>query len=148
MAKRQRKVRTDKFKSDLELFISTVLSKRKKEHEYEPDKISFIQPSKSRHYIPDFKIGENLYIEAKGKLDVDTRNKMIWVKEQNPDIKIIIIFAKADNKLTRTSKTTYGQWATKHGFEWYDVREWGKPYYNENKKLNKRRAKPVSKSRH
>lgn len=112
------------FKSKLEervwARLKTVYTKTK----YEPDKFKYSQPQVERTYTPDFKTGEaKIYLEAKGKLDLDTRKKMLWFKESNPDIRIIFLFQNADNKLTKRSKTTYGEWATAHGFEWLDFRK-------------------------
>ena len=86
---------------------------------YEPDKISFEQPSIKRSYLPDFKIKENVYIEAKGKLTSEDRKKHIWVKEQHPEIMIIFLFMNSKNKLNKASKTTYAAWAESHGFPWF-----------------------------
>jgi hypothetical protein len=66
---------------------------------------------------------KNVYIEAKGKLDLPTRQKMIWFKESNPHVTIIFLFMNPDNKITKRSKTTYGQWADKHEFHWLDFRK-------------------------
>ena len=91
---------------------------------YEPFTIPFVQPSKERKYLPDFanKKDKNLIIEGKGRLVSEDRKKLLWVKEQHPELRIIIIFGKADNKLFKGSKTTYGDWAQANGFEWYDIR--------------------------
>jgi len=104
---------------------------------YEPDKIPFVQPSKDRLYIPDFKVGKNLYIEAKGKLDLATRQKMVWFRESNPDIIIIFLFQNPSNKITKRSKTTYGDWAEANNFYWLDFRSnWFAGYLNIIKELN------------
>lgn len=91
--------------------------------EYEPIKLSF---TLHRTYCPDFVIG-NVLIEAKGLLDADTRQKMIAVKKAHPELDIRIVFMRANNTLSKNSKTTYGDWATKNGFPWADGRipeEW------------------------
>jgi len=64
--------------------------------------------------LPDQKI----FIEAKGYFDKGDRVKMQLVKEQYPDHDIRIVFLNSKNKIYRGSKTTYGMWADKHGFEW------------------------------
>lgn len=95
---------------------------------YEPDVIPYIQPEQERKYNPDFRIAKDVYIEAKGKLDLETRKKMMWFKDNNPHITIIFLFMNPDNKITKRSKTTYGDWATKSGFQWLDFRNnWVKP---------------------
>ena len=113
------------YKSKFEAQLGKELGKKA---EYEPDKLAFIQPAKNRNYIPDFKIiKNNIYIEAKGKLTWEDREKMIWVKEQHPDKDIRILFMNASNKIRKGSPTTYGDWATKNGFIWADYKTLGIP---------------------
>ena len=99
-----------------------ILKKHWSQVKYEPDVITFLQPEKVRKYCPDFKIGRNVYLEAKGKLDIATRQKMVNFKASNPHIRIIFLFMNPSNKITKRSKTTYGVWADKEGFEWLDFR--------------------------
>ena len=78
------------FKSKLEEKVWAVLKKNFPSVKYEPQKYKFIQPEIERTYIPDFKTGRsNIYIEAKGKLDLDTRKKMLWFRDSNPNIRRI-----------------------------------------------------------
>lgn len=83
---------------------------------YEPEEIEY---TLKKTYIPDFVIefkdGRKLYIEAKGFLRPEDRAKLLAVKAQHPDMDIRIIFER-DNKLSRTSRTRYSDWATKSGF--------------------------------
>jgi len=120
------------FKSKLEVKAWAVLKKHFPSVKYEPDVIEYIQPIKSRKYNPDFRMAKNVYIEAKGKLDLSTRQKMVWFKECNPEVTIIFLFMNPDNKITKRSKTTYWQWAEKQGFMWLDFR---KDWINDYKKL-------------
>jgi hypothetical protein len=121
------------FKSKLEEKVWSVLKKHYPSVKYEPSKYKFVQPAITRTYIPDFKTGNaSIYLEAKGKLDLDTRKKMIWFRDSNPTIRIIFLFMNPDNKITKRSKTTYGLWATDNGFEWLDFR---KDWLNAYKKL-------------
>ena len=39
-----------------------------------------------------------------------------------PQKRIIFLFMNPSNKITKRSKTTYGVWADKEGFEWLDFR--------------------------
>lgn len=112
------------FKSKLEEKVWAVLKKEFPTVKYEPQKFKFIQPEIERTYIPDFKTGRsNVFIEAKGKLDLETRKKMIWFRDSNPGVRIIFLFMNPDNKITKRSKTTYAMWATDNGFEWLDFRK-------------------------
>ena len=110
------------FKSGLEVKAWKILKKHIPRVKYEPDVITFLQPEKVRKYCPDFKIGRNVYLEAKGKLDIATRQKMVWFKDMHPRITIIFLFMNPDNKITKRSKTTYAMWAEKEGFMWLDFR--------------------------
>jgi hypothetical protein len=102
---------------------------------YEPDRIKFVQPVQDRSYTPDFKTDgtKDIYIEAKGLLDLESRKKMIWFKECNPHIRIIMLFQNASNTLYRGSKTTYAMWAETNNFEWLDFRK--KDWLNAYKQL-------------
>ena len=112
------------FKSKLEEKVWTVLKKNFPSVKYEPQRFKFIQPEVERTYIPDFKTGRsNIFLEAKGKLDLETRKKMVWFRDSNPTIRIIFLFMNPDNKITKRSKTTYAMWATDNGFEWLDFRK-------------------------
>ena len=90
---------------------------------YEPDRLKFTQPEIKRTYIPDWKVKDKVYIETKGKLTSEDRKKMLWVKEQYPNYTFYIFFQNARVKIRKGSKTSYGDWATKVGFEWSDLRD-------------------------
>jgi len=105
----------ERFKSYFEQLIANTLGDKVV---YEPDKLNFVQPAKNRTYTPDFKIREHVYIEAKGLLSVEDRHKMVWVKEQHPHCIFYLLFQNAYKKLSKRSKTTYADWATKNGFNW------------------------------
>lgn len=112
------------FKSKLEEKVWQALRTKFPQTKYEPEKFKYIQPSVERTYTPDFKTGRRkIYLEAKGKLDLETRKKMVWFKEHNPDVRIIFLFQNPDNKITKRSKTTYWMWAEENGFEWLDFRK-------------------------
>ena len=118
------------FKSKLEEKVWATLKREYPTVKYEPQKFKFIQPEIERTYIPDFKTGRtSIFLEAKGKLDLETRKKMVWFKQSNPSIRIIFLFQNPDNKITKRSKTTYAMWATDNGFEWLDFRkDWLRAY--------------------
>lgn len=129
MKKNRTRNASPNFKSKFESEVYKKLKRHYKICKYEPDKFDYIQPVIHRKYIPDFKMGRNLYIEAKGKLDLATRKKMIWFRDSNPHITIIFLFMNANNKITKRSKTTYAMWAEKNGFLWLDYKQdWIKEY--------------------
>lgn len=114
------------------------------EVEYEPDRIYFVQPAVNRYYIPDFKLGENNYIEVKGRLTLEDRKKLLWVKEQNPEVVVRLIFGSGNNKITKRSKTTYLDWARANGFEAIDVSQpVPKAWFNKLENLSKKRKKKL-----
>lgn len=71
-----------------------------------------------KKYHPDFKVKEGVYIETKGLFRAEDRAKHLYMRSQHPEITIYLVFQNPNNKLSRVSKTTYGEWATKHGIEW------------------------------
>ena len=90
---------------------------------YEAKKLSY--QYKPQKYVVDYTI-DNVLIEYKGKLDAAGRKKMQAVKMCNPDADLIIVFEKPNNKLYRGAKSTYGDWATKNGYTWFDYRDMDK----------------------
>jgi hypothetical protein len=125
------------FKSKFEKTVWDKLKQVFSACKYEPKKYSYIQPAIQRTYIPDFKPGTaEIYIEAKGKLDLETRKKMVWFKQCNPKTRIIFLFMNPDVKIRKGSKTTYWMWAEDNGFEWLDAR---KDWISDYKKLCKKK---------
>ena len=59
-----------------------------------------------------------MYIETKGFFDLADRQKHLLVREQNPEFDIRFLFVNANNKLNKSSKTTYGEWCDKHDILW------------------------------
>ncbi len=108
---------TPNYRSKFEQAVGELLGSFAK---HEPEIIPYVQPSKKRRYLPDFKTKAGVYIEAKGKWTADDRQKHVLLREQHPDKRIVIVFMNANVKLSKRSKTTYGDWATAHGIEWYD----------------------------
>ena len=87
------------------------------EFEYETKRIPYLRQAK---YIPDFVLPSGIIIEAKGRLTQEDRSKMRLVKQQNPELDIRFVFTRSSAKLSKISKTTYGQWAEKYGFKYAD----------------------------
>lgn len=111
-------------KSGFERDLFKQLKQAKVKFGYETRKLPY---TISKNYIPDFVLGNGIIIEAKGVLTPMDRAKMKAVKNGHPELSIRFVFQNANNKLNRFSKTTYGEWATKHGFPWAHKRipkEW------------------------
>lgn len=105
------------FRSGFERSLATWLKRKNVKFEYETEKIPYVI---ERNYVPDFKLPNGIYIEAKGVLTPQDRTKMRAVKRENPGLDIRFVFQCASNKLNRSSKTTYGDWADRYGFKWAD----------------------------
>lgn len=100
------------------------------QYAYEQDKYSFYVPEVGRvcgacgaksvlrksTYMPDFKIGTKVYIEAKGKLTAGNRKRLIAFKKAHPEVRIYIMFQR-DNWLTSKRRAKYSDWARSEGFE-------------------------------
>lgn len=86
---------------------------------YEDTVIPYIQPESHHRYTPDFRIpGTSVYLECKGIWSREDRAKHLLVKAQHPDKRIILVFQNHKLTISKSSKTTYAMWATKHGIEW------------------------------
>jgi predicted nuclease of restriction endonuclease-like RecB superfamily len=108
-----------KFKSGLERVFSEKAKRVLLPFSYEPDRFKYVITS---HYTPDFKIRNDVYIETKGYFSGANRARLLSFKEQYPHITIYLLFQRPENFIdNKTRKTTYGQWATKHGFEWAGI---------------------------
>jgi hypothetical protein len=82
-------------------------------------------------YIPDFKIGHNMFYEAKGRLVSTDRTKLLAVKKQHPEIELRLIFER-DRPLNKGSPRMYSDWARENGFIYkvrdYTGTEWQYPW--------------------
>lgn len=87
-------------------------------------------------YIPDFTLPNGVFVEAKGYFTSEDRTKLKAVKLQNPDADVRILFQNASVKLSKASKTTYGDWATKNGFIWAEGTAVPKAWYTSTSNTN------------
>ena len=114
------------FRSEFERSFAHWLIKNDVSYNYEKFYLEY-QP-KIKKYTPDFHLPkQDIYIETKAFFDFADRQKHLLVKEQNPDINIRFLFVNANNKLNKSSKTTYGAWCDKHKILWAEKRipnEW------------------------
>ena len=109
------------YKSKFEANFARSLKAQKVKFQYESKKFPFTQPAIKRIYTPDFILPDSdLVVECKGKLTSEERKKLLWWREAYPDVRFVIVFQRARNPIRKGSPTTYGDWATKNGFEWYD----------------------------
>jgi predicted nuclease of restriction endonuclease-like RecB superfamily len=108
------------FRSKFEQTFATHLGTIGIEVHYEEEKFPFVVPVKNRMYTPDFKIGPSTYVETKGMLSKDDREKLLLVKSQHPNIRIIMVFQNWNNKIAKNSKTTYKKWCDDNNIECYN----------------------------
>jgi hypothetical protein len=104
-----------KFRSGLEEKIFNAATRSRKKLDYEPHTIPYIIKGS---YLPDFKLPNGIYIEAKGYLDAAACRKMKCVKATNPHLDIRFVFQDANGKRNKRAKLKNWQWAERHGFQW------------------------------
>lgn len=102
------------YRSGLEAKLGGLLEKNNTPFLYEAEKLEYVIHAK---YTPDFFLPNGVILEAKGFFKPADRRKMLAVKEANPELDIRFVFQR-NNTLAKTSKSTYGDWADKHGFLW------------------------------
>jgi len=113
------------YKSMSEVKYKAFLDAHGIQNEYEPEVFKYTLPRGK--YTPDFKVikssGQPVYLEYKGVFSGKDRRKLRYVRQSNPTLDLRLVFERSSNKLNKCSKTTYGEWATKNGFKWYNVED-------------------------
>ncbi len=113
------------FRSNFELEIANQLVRKKIIYEYEKYSIDYIRESV---YTPDFFLKDyGFYIEVKGNFIASDRGKHLLIRKQHPKLDIRFLFLKANNKLYKGSKTTYGGWCDRYDIKWCEKfipKEW------------------------
>ena len=98
---------------------------------FEDRTLPFLQPAQKRRYNPDFRVEKDIlfpgspevFIEVKGQLTSADRKKLKLIKEQYPEMQLILLFGRAENKLNKQRPTTYADWCDQYGIPWLDVRD-------------------------
>ena len=121
----------NRYRSGLERQVAAQLDRLGIPYEYETDRVEYVRPAKPSRYTPDFPVttasGKRMYIETKGRFDIDDRAKHRLIREQHPELDIRFVFSNSKNKISKTSKTTYADWCERYGFLFSDKRipqEW------------------------
>ena len=118
-------MRAHGFRSNFELEIANQLVRKKIIYEYEKYSIDYIRESV---YTPDFFLKDyGFYIEVKGNFIASDRGKHLLIRKQHPKLDIRFLFLKANNKLYKGSKTTYGGWCDRYDIKWCEKfipKEW------------------------
>lgn len=106
-----------KYKSKFEKHFAALLDSNDIKFKYESAKLPYVT---SHNYNPDFEIAPGVYLETKGYWRAADRAKILAVKKQHPDKTVIMVFQDPNKTISKTSKTTYSQWATKHDIQWIE----------------------------
>ena len=107
------------YRSGLEDRISEQLKSLSVLFKYEEFKIKY-EVHETRTYTPDFELPNGIIIESKGRFVAADRKKHLLVKKQHPELDIRFVFSNSRAKITKGSKTSYGDWCEKHGFMYAD----------------------------
>ena len=142
---------TPKYRSGLERVVGNLFKAAEMPVEHEKVTLFYTQPAKRRRYLVDFTPDKepSLVVEVKGRFTSQDRQKMLLIKEQHPDMTIVMIFGRSKNTLTKKSETTYSMWCDKNGIKWLDIDDFErdpKCLYNMTKKKGGSSKTPHPKS--
>lgn len=107
------------FRSGLEKVVAAQLSAFGINPNYEQLKLKY-RVEKNHTYTPDFPVTKGIVIETKGRFLTSDRMKMLLIKEQYPDIDFRFVFSNSKSRISKISKTTYGEWCDRNGFKYAD----------------------------
>ena len=109
------------YKSGLEQTVAEQIKSTEYDLQYETETINYIIPERKAKYTPDFvfvkRNGNFMFIETKGRWTTADRQKMKHVLASNPGVDIRMVFQNPNQRLSKTSKTTYAEFALKLGIQ-------------------------------
>lgn len=107
-------------RSRLEEKVEHDLSLLQMDHDYEPDRFDY---TIHRRYTPDFRVGGEhpFYIEVKGWMSPEDRQKLLAVVLSNPELPLLVAFSKPYQTISKNSKTTVAAWAARYGIAWSPI---------------------------
>lgn len=109
------------YRSGLEVALAGQLKTAGVPFEYETLTIPYLRPAQKAKYKPDFLLLDNgIIVEGKGRMVTADRKKHKLVREAHPDLDIRIVFSNSRGRISKQSKTTYGEWATHLGIPYAD----------------------------
>ena len=114
-----RKKNKSPFRSGLEEKVAGELTELGVAFHYEPPGWVIYQKPNSR-YKPDFVLPNGIIVETKGQFLSSDRSKHKLIKEQNPELDIRFVFSNSRTRIGSKSKTTYGMWCERLGFQHAD----------------------------
>lgn len=107
------------YKSGLEHTVAEAIKSTPYDLNYETETINYIVPERKAKYTPDFvftkRNGQFMFVETKGRWTTADRTKMKYVLASNPGVDIRMVFQNPNQRLSKTSKTTYAEYALKLG---------------------------------
>jgi hypothetical protein len=107
------------WRSGLEEKIGAELASKGVNFDFEKMKIEYEKPARKAKYTPDFRLLDNgIIVESKGRFVTADRQKHLLVKAQHPQHDIRFVFSNPNQRISKTSKTTYADWCIKHGFQY------------------------------
>jgi len=118
------------YRSGLEKVIADRLAVLKVNFRYEEDTFCYTKPARISKYTPDFVLPNGIIIESKGQFKTADRQKHVLIKAQHPLLEIRFVFSNPNQRISKTSKTTYAMWCDTNGFlyakrmipqEWIDA---------------------------
>lgn len=83
---------------------------------YEGATIRYTPPAKERRYKPDFILPNGIIIETKGRLVTADRQKHKAIHDEHPHLDIRFVFSNPNNRISKTSRTTYAEWCETYLF--------------------------------
>jgi hypothetical protein len=109
------------YKSGLEHVVAEAIKSTPYDLKYETEIVNYIVPERKAKYTPDFvftkRNGQFMFVETKGRWTTADRTKMKHVLASNPGIDIRMVFQNPNQRLSKTSKTTYAEYALKLGIK-------------------------------
>ena len=110
------------YKSGLEHVVAEAIKSTPYDLKYETETVNYIVPERKAKYTPDFvftkRNGQFMFVETKGRWTTADRTKMKHVLASNPGIDIRMVFQNPNQRLSKTSKTTYAEYALKLGIRY------------------------------
>lgn len=106
------------WRSGFEEKVNDSLLARGASFEYEKLTLEYIEPERKRKYTPDFVVttasGKKIIVETKGRWLRADRLKMQLVVKQHPKLDIRFVFQNPNQRISKTSATTYASWCQKN----------------------------------
>jgi hypothetical protein len=87
---------------------------------YETYKVPYVTPATPHVYTPDWVLPNGIVLETKGRFESADRKKHELIKAQHPNLEVRFVFSRSKSTISKTSKTTYGMWAEKRGYQYSD----------------------------